>query len=167
MTECVVPEKKPAKTSTFLLLVFICAFAVIGAILSLISSNFGRLFLAGDAEYIPGGAVYEIIFVLLTIITDFLYIVGGAVIAFGAALSTIRFFQCKLRSPYEPSCVSRHLSGYLTLSLEFFIGAEIVKTVVVRTYAEFLVLILVILSRGLFSLILYLERRWHGGAETE
>jgi uncharacterized membrane protein len=52
--------------------------------------------------------------------------------------------------------------------LELFIGAEIIKTVVVRTYEEFLLLILVIFSRGLFSLILYLERRWHGSeAETE
>jgi hypothetical membrane protein len=59
------------------------------------------------------------------------------------------------------------LSGYLTLSLEFFIGAEIIKTVVTRTYEEFSLLILVIISRGLFSLILYLERRWHGTAETE
>jgi uncharacterized membrane protein len=52
------------------------------------------------------------------------------------------------------------------LGLAFFIGAEIVKTVVVRTQEEFLLLILTIVSRGLFSLILYLERRWHG-AETD
>jgi uncharacterized membrane protein len=59
------------------------------------------------------------------------------------------------------------LSGYLTMSLEFFIGAEIIKTTVTRTYEEFSLLILIIISRGLFSLILYLERRWHGAAETE
>jgi len=51
--------------------------------------------------------------------------------------------------------------------LEFFNGADILKTVVTRTYEEFSLLILVIISRGLFSLILYLERRWHGTAEIE
>jgi hypothetical protein len=51
--------------------------------------------------------------------------------------------------------------------LEIFIGAEIIRTVVVRTPEEFALLILVIVSRGLFSLILYLERRWHGTIESE
>ena len=54
----------------------------------------------------------------------------------------------------------------LPLSLNFFIGAEIVRTVVVGA-SEIELLLLVIASRGLFSLILYLERRWHGTAETE
>jgi uncharacterized membrane protein len=72
-----------------------------------------------------------------------------------------------LKDPYKPSCVTRYLSGYLSLSLEFFIGAEIIKTVVTRKPEEFELLLLVIFSRGLFSLILYLERRWHGSAETE
>jgi hypothetical protein len=39
--------------------------------------------------------------------------------------------------------------------------------VVARDPAEFELLLLVIFSRGLFSLILYLERRWHGSVETE
>jgi len=167
MAECPVPKTKGVNSTTLLILSSVFAIAVIGAVLSVFSRDFGRLFLPGGAEYVPGGVVYEIIFVLLTIATDALYIVGGGVVTFGAALLTVRFLQCKLKDPYQPSCVSRFLSGYLTLSLEFFIGAEIIKTVVVRTYEEFLVLILVILSRGLFSLILYLERRWHGTAETE
>jgi uncharacterized membrane protein len=104
---------------------------------------------------------------LLNIATNVIYLIGGGVIIFGAVLVTIRFLQCKLKDPYKPSCVTRFLSGYLTLSLEFFIGAEIIKTVVTRSYEEFSLLILVIFSRGLFSLILYLERRWHGSAETE
>jgi hypothetical protein len=47
------------------------------------------------------------------------------------------------------------------LGLEIFIGAELIRTVVVGA-SEIELLILVIASRGLFSLILYLERRWHG-----
>jgi len=167
MTECTIPAKKGADALTVAIMIGLVILAAFAIFLSITNADFGKVFLPGDVEYIPGGVAYEIIFILLTIATDVLYLLGGAVVAFGAALLSVRFIQSKLKDPYHPSCVSRYLSGYLTLSLEFFIGAEIIKTVVVRTYEEFLVLILVILSRGLFSLILYLERRWHGGAETE
>jgi uncharacterized membrane protein len=68
---------------------------------------------------------------------------------------------------YQPAGVTRVLSGYLTLSLEVFIGAEIVKAAIALKPEDFYLLILVIISRGLFSLILYLERRWHGTAGSE
>jgi len=104
---------------------------------------------------------------VLTMAADALYLFGGGVITFGAILVTIRFIQCKLKDPFQSSSSTRFLSGYLTLSLNFFIGAEIIRTVAVRTIPEFELLILVIFSRGLFSLILYLDRRWHGTTETE
>jgi uncharacterized membrane protein len=169
MTENSVPSKKPTSSLTVLILLGIVILAAIAVFLSLINSDFGKTFLSGDtlAHYAAGGLVYEIIFNILTIAADVLYILGGGVIAFGAVLVTVRFVQSKLQDPYKLSSVSRYLSGYLSLGLEFFIGAEIIKTVAVRTYDEFTLLILVILSRGLFSLILYLDRRWHGTAETE
>jgi uncharacterized membrane protein len=167
MTESAVPAKKGTNGLAVIVLLSLLIIALLVVFLSFVIPDFGKVFLPGGAEYTPGGVAYETIFILLTTITDVLYILGGAIIAFGAALVTIRFIRVKLKDPYQPSNVSRYFSGYLTLSLEFFIGAEIVKTVVTRTPDEFLVLILVILSRGLFSLILYLERRWHGAAETE
>ena len=168
MSDCAVPGRKGLDRLTVTIILMLVLVGVIGTYLSLTIPDFGKLFLPGDIEYIPGGHVYEIIFVLLTIATDILYILGGAVIAFGAVLVSYRFVRCKLKNAYQPSCATRFLSGYLTLSLELFIGAEIIKTVVVRTPNEFLLLFLVIFSRGLFSLILYLERRWHGSeAETE
>jgi uncharacterized membrane protein len=51
---------------------------------------------------------------------------------------------------------------YLTISLEIFIGAEIIKSVVARSIDEFILLIFTIGIRGLVAGILYLERRWHG-----
>jgi uncharacterized membrane protein len=155
MSECTVqtPTKR-MDPLTITLIAVIAVFAVLGAILTPISESF-----------IPG--MEAVIDTLLNIATNVIYLIGGGVIIFGAVLVTIRFLQCKLKDPYKPSCVTRFLSGYLTLSLEFFIGAEIIKTVVTRSYEEFSLLILVIFSRGLFSLILYLERRWHGSAETE
>ena len=127
--------------------------------------GFGAVFSSRHDEFLP--VIDDVILTLLTVATDLLYLIGGGVILFGAVLVTIRFIQCKLKDPFKPSCVTRYLSGYLTLSLEFFIGAEIIRTTVTRTFEEFSVLILIIVSRGLFSLILYLERRWHGGTETE
>jgi uncharacterized membrane protein len=154
MAECNVPAStKRVSPLTITLIVIITVLAILGAFFTPISS---------EGDYFE-----DVIDTLLNLATNVIYLIGGGVITLGAVLVTIRFIQCKLKDPYKPSCVTRYLSGYLTLSLEFFIGAEIIKTVVTRSYEEFSLLILVILSRGLFSLILYLERRWHGGAETE
>lgn len=155
MAECNVDTKKNGFSSlTVTLLVLVVALAIVAAIFAPLSEAF-----------IPG--FEDIIDTMLSIATNIIYLIGGGVILFGAVLVTVRFVQCKLKDPYKPSCVTRYLSGYLSLSLEFFIGAEIIKTVVTRKPEEFELLLLVIFSRGLFSLILYLERRWHGGAETE
>ncbi len=125
----------------------------------------GIVFTPASDSFMP--AIGDVVDTLLNVATYVLYLLGGGLVFFGAMLVIIRFLQIKLREPYKPSGVTRYLSGYLTLSLEFFIGAEIIKTTTTRTFEEFSVLILIILSRGLFSLILYLERRWHGTAETE
>jgi uncharacterized membrane protein len=125
----------------------------------------GIIFTPQSGTFLP--VIEDMVDTLLGVATNILYLLGGGLVFFGAILVAIRFLQIKLKDPYKPSGVTRYLSGYLTLSLEFFIGAEIIKTTTTRTFEEFSVLILIILSRGLFSLILYLERRWHGTAETE
>jgi uncharacterized membrane protein len=168
MSECTVPAAQKRMDSLTLAVLAIIAIAiVVGTTIVVGNKNLGSLFQPGGVSYVPGGTVYEVIYILLTVGTDVLYLLGALVVTFGAVVVTVRFIRCKLRDPYKPSCVTRFLSGYLTLSLEFFIGAEIIKTTTTRTWEEFSVLILIILSRGLFSLILYLERRWHGGEETE
>lgn len=160
-------EAPRRRTITAALIAVIAIMAILGTLASLLDKDFIFLFLPGNSGYVQGGAVFEVIYALLTMVTDVLYLVGGGVVLFGGILVTIRFAQIKLKDPNQPSEVTRHLSGYLTLGLAFFIGAEIVKTVVVRTTPEFELLILTIVARGLFSLIIYLERRWHGAAETE
>ncbi len=159
-------EIKTGPNSLALILIIIIFFAaVFSVVLSFVYLGFVSS-LSGGA-YTSTGSIYDAIYVVLTVATDTLYLFGGGVLTFGAILITIRFIQMKLKDPYQPSFSTRYLSGYLTLSLNFFIGAEIIRTVAVRTYDEFALLILVIGSRGLFSLILYLERRWHGASETE
>jgi len=104
---------------------------------------------------------------LLAVVTQIVYLIGGGIVLFGALVIIIRFTQSKIKNLDKPSGVTRYLSGYLTLSLELFIGAEIIKTTLTRTFEEFSVLILVIISRGLLGLILYLERKWFEPVETE
>jgi uncharacterized membrane protein len=161
------PEENKYRTNSLslILLSIIVVSAIFSAVLSFAYPGFISLLSGGT--YLSGGAIYDAIYVMLTIAADALYLFGGGAIVFGAILVTIRFIQIKLKDPYQPSSSTRYLSGYLTLSLNFFIGAEIIRTVATRTIPEFELLILVIFSRGLFSLILYLERRWHGTAETE
>ena len=156
-------EKKHGINSLALTLIsVIIGVAIFCAVLSFVYPGFINM-LAGNT-YTSGGIIYDAIFVVLTIAADALYLFGGGVITFGAMLIIIRFIQFKLKDPFQPSSSTRYLSGYLTLSLNFFIGAEIIRTVATRTISDFELLILVIFSRGLFSLILYLERRWHGTA---
>jgi uncharacterized membrane protein len=164
-------EKKQLSILTTSLFTMVAVLAIVAAILRVISTDFGNLFLTPSISAaggtVPGGIVYEIIATLLTIATLVLYLLGGGVVFIGALLSMLRFLKIKLKDPWGYSGVTRHLSGYLTLSLELFIGAEIIKTTTTQQITDFEVLILIIVSRGLFSLILYLERRWHGGAECE
>lgn len=167
MAQNQVETKTPVSSLTVTIIVLIVAVAFVGALLSVIYPNFIFTLLPGGTTYTLGGSIYEAIYAVLTLTTDILYLFGGAVVAFGTTLAIVRFLQRKLKDPFQPSLSTRYLSGYLTLGLEIFIGAEIIRTVVVRTPEEFSLLILVIVSRGLFSLILYLERRWHGTAETE
>jgi uncharacterized membrane protein len=154
MTECSVSTKKGLNPLTLILIITIGIFLILSIVFSSVSGQYTAF-------------LEDIVDTLLKISTNILYLIGAGMLIFGASLVTIRFLRCKLRDPFAPSCISRFFSGYLSLSLEFFIGAEILKTVVTRTYEEFLLLILVIISRGLFSLLLYLERRWHGTSETE
>ena len=160
MVDCSLEKKQETNSLALILLIAIAVAAVCSVVLSLIYPDFINL-LSG------GGTIYNVIYVVLTVAADVLYLFGGGVIAFGAILVTIRFIQHKLKDPFQLSSSTRVLSGYLTLGLNFFIGAELIRTVAVRSISEFELLLLVIFSRGLFSLIFYLEKRWHGTAETE
>jgi uncharacterized membrane protein len=164
-------KEKRQSSLTVVLLVVIAALAILGVVITILNPQFVFELQPGvrpgDQAYVPGGLVYETVYVLLTMVTNILYLVGGGIVFFGAILVTIRFLQANPEDPHKVHEVTRHLSGYLNMGLAFFIGAEIVKTVVVRTPEEFLLLVFIIVSRGLFSLILYLERRWHGAVEAE
>jgi uncharacterized membrane protein len=164
MAESQVEKKQEVNSLALILITVVIVAAVFCAALNFFYPGFASLL---DNTYVSGGSIYDSIFVVLTVAEYALYLFGGGVVTFGAMLVIIRFIQFKLKDPYQASSSTRYLSGYLTLSLNFFIGAEIIRTVASRTFSALELLLLVIFSRGLFSLILYLERRWHGTAETE
>jgi len=162
-------EEKEAKheinLTALTIIVVIFLSAAIFAILSQVYP--GTIALLSGPNYVSGGAIFDAVYVILTIASYGIYLFGGGVIMFGAILVTANFIRSKIKDPYKPSLSTSHLSGYLTLGLNFFIGAEIIRTVATRTLPEFELLFLVIFSRGIFSLILYLEKRWSGNEETE
>lgn len=168
MAESSAHGKQGTDTLAVAVIIIVIIVAALGTLLTVINPNSVYTLLSGTIaeNFIVGGTIYEIIYVILTLVTYVLYIFGGGVIAFGATVIFIRFLHKKIQNPYQPTSSTRLLSGYLNLSLNFFIGAEIVRTVVVGL-SEIGLLLLVIASRGLFSLILYLERRWHGAEETD
>lgn len=103
----------------------------------------------------------NIIFVILNTAINILYLIGAGLIVLGSILVTSRYVKAKVRAPFTPFA-GLPRARYLTVSLEIFIGAEVIKTVIARSYEEFILLIFTIGIRGLVAGILYLERRWHG-----
>ena len=142
MAEGQVEKKQGFNSLALILIIIIIATAVSVAVLSLVDPGFINLLSEEQMYQVEPFMMQFMLFLPSQLIH--LYLFGGGVIVFGAILVTIRFIQIKLKDPYQPSFSTRYLSGYLTLSLNFFIGAEIVRTVAVRTYQEFALLILVI-----------------------
>jgi|MudIll2142460700_1097286.scaffolds.fasta_scaffold258859_2 uncharacterized membrane protein len=106
-------------------------------------------------------ALENVVLILLTTAINFLYVIGAGLIVLGSILVFSRYVKSKIKSPFQPFA-GLPRARYLTVSLEIFIGAEIIKTVVARSIDEFILLSFTIGIRGLVAVILYLERRWHG-----
>jgi len=110
--------------------------------------------------------VENLVLTVLTAAFNLLYLIGAGLITLGSILVTTRYVKSKIRDPFQPfSGLPR--ARYLTISLEIFIGAEIIKSVIARTYEEFFLLMLTIGIRGLVAAVLYLERKWHGETDKE
>jgi len=110
--------------------------------------------------------VENVVLTVLTAAFNLLYLIGAGLITLGSILVTTRYVKSKIRDPFQPfSGLPR--ARYLTISLEIFIGAEIIKSVIARTYEEFFLLMLTIGIRGLVAAVLYLERKWHGETDKE
>jgi len=94
------------------------------------------------------------------LVAHLLELIGVGTICFGSIVIATWFVKAKLKDVYKPSGAAPFLARYLTLGLEFLIGAEIIKTSILRTWDELLLLLLVIAGRGLLGFIGHLEGRW-------
>jgi len=128
----------------------------------------GSLFVAAILVAIYGSlqsdflvSLENVVIIVLTTAINLLYVIGAGLIVLGSILVTTRYVKSKLKAPFQPFA-GLPRARYLTVSLEIFIGAEIIKTVIARSFEEFYLLSFTIGIRGLVAGILYLERRWHG-----
>lgn len=99
-------------------------------------------------------------------IVSLLEIIGIVVITFGCVKAFYHYVKAifsKLRYP-----IRIELANALALGLEFKMGAEILKTVLVRNMSEIFILGAIILLRALLSLMIHFEiktEQEHGSAK--
>ncbi len=91
-------------------------------------------------------------------IISILEIIGILVIIIGATKSFI-YYLISLVNPEKNFRLKSELGSALSLGLEFKMGAEILKTVIIRDINEIWILGAIILLRALLTLILHFEMK--------
>lgn len=89
------------------------------------------------------------------IIVHTLELIGIFMIAFGSVKALIIFFKSGM--DLNNSLVKITLGEALSLSLEFKLGAEIIKTVIVRDLNELIILAFVVVLRIVLTLLIHWE----------
>ena len=99
----------------------------------------------------------EILFFLAEIAASSLELVGIIIIIVGSFRALVRLFQCLVKK--LPFHVVIELGKALSLALEFKMGAEIIKTVIIHNLEELAILGVVIIIRALLAFIIHWEIR--------
>ena len=86
-----------------------------------------------------------------------LELIGVLIIVFGSFRALVRLLRCIFKK--SPFHVVSDLGKALTLALEFKMGAEIIKTVIIHNLEELSILGVVILIRALLSVIIHWEMK--------
>ena len=97
----------------------------------------------------------DFLFLLAEFAASTLELVGILIIIIGSVRALIRLIQCLIRK--QPFHVVVDLGKALSLALEFKMGAEIIKTVVIHNLEELSILGVVILIRALLAFIIHWE----------
>lgn len=92
---------------------------------------------------------------LLPEIVSVLEIMGIIVISVGCSKAFYHYMKAYLTNRQYPLRIE--LANALALGLEFKMGAEILKTVLVRSMSEIMILGAIILLRALLSLMIHFE----------
>ncbi len=99
----------------------------------------------------------EFLFPFAEITASTLELIGIIIIFIGSCRALVRLLRCL--SKKEPFHVVVELGKALSLALEFKMGAEIIKTVVIHNLEELAILGVVIVIRALLAFIIHWEIR--------
>ena len=86
-----------------------------------------------------------------------LEMIGILIIIIGSFRALVRLFQCLIKK--QPFHVVIDLGKALSLALEFKMGAEIIKTVIIHNLNELAILGIVIIIRALLEFLIHWEIR--------
>ena len=107
----------------------------------------------------------EFLHPLAEISAGILELIGIVIIIIGSCRALIRLVQCVIKK--QPFHVVVDLGKALSLALEFKMGAEIIKTVIIHNLEELAILGVVIVIRALLAFIVHWEIRIEEQAETK
>lgn len=97
----------------------------------------------------------EFLYVFAELASSTLELIGILIIVVGSVRALVRLFQClKRKAPFH---VVVDLGKALSLALEFKMGAEIIKTVIIHNLEELAILGVVILIRAALAFIIHWE----------
>lgn len=99
----------------------------------------------------------DILYLLAEIASSTLELVGILIIIIGSFRALVRLFKCLVKK--HPFHVVIDLGKALSLALEFKMGAEIIKTVIIHNLEELAILGVVIVIRALLAFIIHWEIR--------
>ncbi len=99
----------------------------------------------------------EILYVLAEFAACTLELIGVLIIVVGSCRALIRLLRCLVKK--HPFHIVIDLGKALSLALEFKMGAEIIKTVIIHNLEELAILGVVIVIRALLSVIIHWEIR--------
>lgn len=97
----------------------------------------------------------DVLYGLAEIAASTLELVGILIIIIGSTRALIRLFRCLIKKQQFHVVVD--LGKALSLALEFKMGAEIIKTVIIHNLEELAILGVVILIRALLAFIIHWE----------
>ena len=97
----------------------------------------------------------DFLFLLAELAASTLELVGIFIIIIGSVRALIRLAHCLIKK--HPFHVVVDLGKALSLALEFKMGAEIIKTVIIHNLEELAILGVVIIIRALLAFIIHWE----------
>ncbi|MGO1469488.1 MAG: DUF1622 domain-containing protein [Tissierella sp.] len=103
--------------------------------------------------------IHEILEMIIPYITGTLELIGVLIIVIAGVRAVKNFLFNRFN--FKDDRIGVNFAQALSLSLEFKLGAEIIKTVVIRDLDEFIILAAVALLRVILTIVLHWELK-HG-----